>query len=142
NAYVQKGFSLFRLAEDAEDTEAAFKLAREPFLALNQLENDHPLPLIYFYRSFIEIGREPTQIAKEGLAWAAQLAPFDLGLRMNVAQMQMRDGNYDAARKNLVPVAYNPHGGGHAEMAKALLLSIEGKADEAQPSDKSEDPDD
>jgi len=129
NAYVQKGLALFALAEDAKDPEAAFKDAREPFLDLNALENDHPLPLIYYYRSFAEMGRQPSEIAKAGLERAAELAPFDLGLRMNVAHMQMQEGHYRAARFNLTPVAYNPHGGEGAEAAKALLASIAGKAD-------------
>jgi tetratricopeptide (TPR) repeat protein len=129
NAYVQKGYALFELAADAENPESAFVKAREPFLDLNRLEPDHPLPLIYFYRSFAEIGREPTENAKAGLERAAELAPFDLGLRMSVAQMQIREGRYKAARYNLTPIAHNPHGGGAAEAAKALLASIEGKAD-------------
>jgi len=127
--YVQKGFALFDLAADAVNTDKAFKDAREPFYALNKLENDHPLPLIYFYRSFAEIGLESTQNAIDGLEWAAQLAPFDLGLRMTVAQVQMRQGRYKAARFNLTPVAYNPHGGGSAGRARALLASIEGQPD-------------
>jgi tetratricopeptide (TPR) repeat protein len=129
NAYVQKGYALFELATDAADSDAAYKKAREPFLDLNQIENDHPIPLIYYYRSFIEMGLEPTRNAKDGLEWAAKLAPFDLGLRMNVAQMLIRDGNYRAARLHLVPIAYNPHGGSAAESARAILASIEDLAD-------------
>lgn len=127
NAYVQKGLALFEMAADEADSEAAYSKARQPFLALNALENDHPLPLIYYYRSFIEMGRRPTKNAREGLEWAAELAPFDLGLRMNVAQMQLSEGRYEDARRHLAPIAYNPHGGGAAEAAKALLASIEGK---------------
>jgi len=129
NAYVQKGFSLFELAVQDVDLEAGYKKARQPFLKLNRLENDHPLPLIYFYRSFVDMGLEPTQNAKDGLEWAARLAPFDLGLRFSVAEMQIREGRYEAARFNLKPVAYNPHGGDLAQQAMALLASIEGKPD-------------
>jgi hypothetical protein len=120
------------MAADAEDSDAAFRGARDPFLALNRIENDHPLPLIFYFRSFIEMGRIPSENAKQGLKRAAELAPFDLGLRMNVAQMEIRDGSYKAARFNLTPIAYNPHGGGLAQAAKALLASIEGKADGAK----------
>lgn len=134
NAYVQKGYALFELARDAPDRKAAYLRAREPFIELNRLENDHPIPLIWFYRSFIEMGRQPTENAKAGLEWASRLAPFDLGLRMQVAQMEMREGHYKAARFNLTPIAYNPHGGEMAEAAKALLASIRGKAEVAQAS--------
>ena len=42
NAYVQKGYALFRKAEQAEDVDAAYRRAMVPFAKLNKLENDHP----------------------------------------------------------------------------------------------------
>ncbi len=126
NAYVQKGFSLFRLAEDAErDHAAAFKRARAPFVALNKLENDHPLPLIFYYRSFVEQGATPTKLAVDGLEWASQLAPFDLGLKMEVASRQLFEGRVKDARRTLTPVAYNPHGGSAAEAARRMIEMID-----------------
>lgn len=129
DAHVQKGLALFALAEDAADSQAAYMKARQAFLELNKLEPDHPLPLIYNYRAFIAMGREPSENAKDGLEWASRLAPFDLSLRMEVARMQMRERRYRAARLSLASVAYNPHGGSGAEAAKALLQSIDGKPD-------------
>ena len=64
NAHIQKGKSLFRLAEEASDQQSAFRTAIAAFQALNQLENDHPLPLVYYYRAFAAQGMKPT-----GLAW-------------------------------------------------------------------------
>lgn len=123
NAYVQKGYALFRKAQDAapKDAEAAYKRARAPFLALNKLENDHPLPLVYYYRSFTEQGREPPDVAISGLVRAAELAPFDLGLRMNVAMALIQTGRQSEARVALGPVAFNPHGGEGAQAARNLL---------------------
>lgn len=126
NAYVQKGLSLFRLAPDAEDQAAAYAKARAPFVALNRLENDHPLPLIYYYRSFVEQGKAPSQLAMEGLKHAVRLAPFDLGLRMNLATAQIGLRQFDAARITLGPVAFSPHGGGLAASAQRLLARIDG----------------
>lgn len=133
NAYVQKGYALFKIAADtkgADEQQAAYKAATRPFLQLNKLENNHPLPLIYFYQGFVEAGRTPTDNAKAGLEWAAKLAPFDLGLRLSVAQMQIADGRYQDARRNLIPVAYHPHGGKMSEAAQELLSSIEDKKED------------
>jgi tetratricopeptide (TPR) repeat protein len=125
NAYVQKGLALFRVAPEAEDTKAAYKAARAPFIALNRMENDHPLPLVYFYRSFVEQGEEPTALALNGLIRATQLAPFDLGLRMNLGQALLHAGRPDEARIILTPVAHNPHGGGSADYARKMIERID-----------------
>lgn len=121
NAYVQKGLALFRLATEVDDGAAAYKKARAPFIALNRIENDHPLPLIYFYRSFVNQGETPPKLALDGLIRAMQLAPFDLGLRMNLGQALLHLGRHEDARVVLMPVAYNPHGGGMSESARAII---------------------
>ncbi|MEE4451997.1 hypothetical protein [Novosphingobium resinovorum] len=129
NAYVQKGYALFRQAEDADGDDtaraAAWKAARAPFIALNRLENDHPLPLIYFYRSFVEQGEKPTPLAIDGLVRAMQLAPFDLGLRMTLGSALVRLGRTEDARVVLGPVANNPHGGGLADHARSMLERLD-----------------
>lgn len=123
NAYVQKGLALLDLAEKAApgEQEAAYHRALASFLALNRLENDHPLPLIYNYRIRLEEGKTPNALALRGLERAAELAPFDLGLRMMLGLQQLRFGKRELARGSLQPVAYNPHGGGLAEAARAAL---------------------
>ncbi|BAK65013.1 hypothetical protein SLG_03380 [Sphingobium sp. SYK-6] len=121
NAYVQKGLSLFRKAEKAEDPEAAYRAARAPFLALNKLENDHPLPLVYYYLAFVGQGVTPTDTAVQALQRAVELAPFDLGLRQQLAFQQIRDKHYDEAVVTLGPVAYNPHGGSGSAFARRVI---------------------
>ncbi len=132
NPYVQKGYALFRQARKAEDKAAAYEAAMEPFTALNQRENDHPLPLIYYYRSFANRGVEPPDNAKAALERAAQLAPFDQQLWVNVAVMQAREGKIALAQDSLRPLAANPHGGQRAEIAKKLIAALD-KAPEGQP---------
>jgi tetratricopeptide (TPR) repeat protein len=129
NAYLQKGLSLFRMAPEADDTAAAYKAARAPFIALNRIENDHPLPLVYFYRSFVEQGLEPPKLALDGLIRATQLAPFDLDLRMNLGRALLRLGRRDDARTVLSPVAYNPHGGGMSDFARKMIERIDREPD-------------
>ncbi|MEZ5694385.1 MAG: tetratricopeptide repeat protein [Altererythrobacter sp.] len=133
NAYVQKGYALFRKAETAEDRDAAYTEAMKPFSALNRRENDHPLPLIYYYRSFAERGLEPSENARHALERAALLAPFDHGLWFQVAIMQAQEGKIDLARRSLAPVASNPHGGPLAERA-SLFRDLLENAVEGEPS--------
>ncbi|WP_156135558.1 DUF1570 domain-containing protein [Novosphingobium malaysiense] len=125
NAYVQKGYALFRLAAEADDKPAAYRRARAPFIALNHRENDHPLPLMYFYRSFVEQGEEPPDLAVAGLIRASELAPFDLGLRMTLATTLIRLDRQDEAKIALRPIAYNPHGGSLAGVARLMLERLE-----------------
>ncbi len=123
NAWLQKGYALFRTAETSGD-QSAFRRARTVFAGLNRLENDHPLPLVYYYRSFVHGGQTVPQIAKQGLERASELAPFDLSLRYSVAQMQLADGRKIPARANLKAVAANPHGGALSEQAQADLAEL------------------
>ncbi|WP_017665112.1 hypothetical protein [Porphyrobacter sp. AAP82] len=126
NAYVQKGYALFRQAENAEGDrrKAAYGAAIRPFAALNALENDHPLPLIYFYRAQIGQGKAPNENARAALERAAILAPFDHGLQINAGIMLVGEGKIAFARTLLAPVAANPHGGWAAERARQLLAVI------------------
>ncbi|MEM7687926.1 MAG: DUF1570 domain-containing protein [Pseudomonadota bacterium] len=127
NAYVQKGFALFRLAKDAEidDAQAAYDRAMKPFEALNKIENDHTLPLIYYYRSYAERGATPPENARAALERAAQLAPFDKALWFNVGMMWLREGKIALAKMAFQPIAYNPHGGGQSEQAKKVIAALD-----------------
>ena len=132
NAYVQKGYALFRQALEADDGAAAYTAAVKPFTALNRLENDHPLPLIYFYRSFAARGEAPPEQARHALERAAQLAPFDQALGMEVAVMLAAEGQPQLASYFLAPLAANPHGGKLASVAAELMTTL-ATAPEGQP---------
>lgn len=134
NAYVQKGYALFRKAEAVErdKADAAYAAAMAPFSALNKLETDHPLPLVYYFRSFVERGKEPNETARHALERASELAPFDKGLAMNAAQMLAQEGKIELARMMLQPLAADPHGGGISKAAGLLIDSLEG-AEEGKP---------
>ena len=127
NAYVQKGYALFRMAGDAEsdDMSAAYSAALKPFQDLNRLENNHPLPLIYFYRSYVEQDKEPTELARTALEHASTLAPFDHGLALNVATMQASEGKIALSRMFLQRVAANPHRSGTTMLAESFLGQLD-----------------
>lgn len=129
NAHLQKGYALARMMESAENPAKAAAGVRSQFLKVNALENDHPIPLIRFYMSFRESGRDPTKNAIEGLEWALTLAPHDEGLRMMVASQQMEDERFVDAQETLLPLAYSPHASPLTEAAeKILALAKEGQA--------------
>ncbi|MFZ9395354.1 MAG: DUF1570 domain-containing protein [Erythrobacter sp.] len=134
NAYVQKGYALFAKAGEAEDVDAAYATAMKPFNRLNAIENDHPLPLIYYYRSYNERGREPSENAKHALERAYQLAQFDHSLATNVAMMQAGEGKILLAAETLAPVAADPHGGGLAKYAQDMITSLR-QSTEGEPFD-------
>ncbi len=119
NPYVQKGYALFAKAEEA-GADADWDAALRPWVALNRLENDHPLPLIYFYRIAQMRGGKVPELARNALEWASQLAPFDLGLAYQTALMQASEGKIALARSTLLPVAFDPHAGRMASRAKSL----------------------
>lgn len=124
NAYVQKGYALFRKAQEADGKDAAYAAAMRPFEALNAIEADHTQPLIHFYRSFVQRGVKPPESAKFALERATQLAPFDRGLAVEVAEMKAAEGDTVVARYLLGPVAANPHGGTQAVLARAMIAYL------------------
>lgn len=109
-ALIQKGYALTRIAVNAK-TEEAWKAARRHFVSVNKIENNHPIPLIYYYKSFLEQDKEPTKLAVEGLEWALELAPYDANVRMMVARRQMQEKRFADAIRTISPLAYNPHAG-------------------------------
>lgn len=132
NAYVQKGYAMFRVAEEADDRAAAYEAAMQPFGALNRLENDHPLPLMYYYRSFVMRGAEPTTLARDALEQASGLAPFDHSLSMTLAMMKASVGEIAASQRLLRTLANNPHGGQLAADAGSYLIRLR-DAEEGEP---------
>jgi len=121
NAYIQKGYALFRMADDATDQATAYKKAMAPFSALNAREKDHPLPLIYYYRSYLDQDLEPSETAKNALFQASQLAPFDDEVTFQTAIMYAQEGNLVMARDYLKPLANTPHGGPISRMSHAII---------------------
>jgi tetratricopeptide (TPR) repeat protein len=135
NAYLQKGYALTRKVKDAKLPYAAWKDVRSWWVKANKVENDHPIPLVQYYLSFVEPGEKPTKAAIEGLVWAMQLAPFDSSVRWLVANQMILDDRYAEAANVLAPLAYSPHPGEHTEQARRLLEEVEAKAkgNDAQP---------
>ena len=134
NAYVQKGYALFDLAREAptDQRAEAYPVAMEAFSALNRIEPNHPLPLIYYYRSMQELGEEPTELARKALERASQLAPFDRSLALEVATMLSGEGKIALARALAAPLAFDPHGGKLGQLAQHFMNATQ-EVEEATP---------
>ncbi len=130
NAHIQKGYALAQLAEDSGDPEAAWKAVRRQFVKANRIENDHPIPLLYFYKSYRDAGQDIPEIAVQGLERALDFAPFDAGLRWMVANQHVQDKRYDHAILTLGPLANNPHQSKQSDLAGKLLETLEKQRDE------------
>jgi len=125
DAQVQKGYALFRKAEEERASPEAWKTVRSQFLKANKLENDNPIPLVEFYRTYLEQGVSPTANAVRGLEWAMTLAPFDASLRWLTAQQMITDGRLKDAARTLGPLALSPHPGEFTQQAADLLQRVE-----------------
>lgn len=127
NAYVQKGKALFDIARNApgDQKAAAYKAATAPFLALNRLENDHPLPLYYFYLAQVEQGQKPSALAMDALRQALGLAPFDSDLRVKLGTALIGLNRQAEAHKVLEPAAANAHDSGATQAARKILAKLD-----------------
>jgi tetratricopeptide (TPR) repeat protein len=131
NAHIQKGYALFARAKAGASSPESWKEVRGQFVKANQVEHDHPIPLVRFYLSYLEQGEPPTRNSVSGLEWAMQLAPFDPALRWMVVQQMIRDERLEEAARTVAPLAYSPHPGEHTERARQLLLEIESRIEVA-----------
>jgi tetratricopeptide (TPR) repeat protein len=131
NAHLQKGFALRHQVESGALPTESWKDVRSQFIKANGVENDHPIPLVQFYLTYVKQGEPPTKNAIEGLEWAMQLAPFDASLRWLVTQQLVSDERYADAVRALAPLAYSPHPGEHTDQARQLLKDIEAKLEPA-----------
>jgi tetratricopeptide (TPR) repeat protein len=127
NALLQKGYAMARKADDAKDGKKAWSAVRAQFLKVNKIENDHPIPLIRYFESYGQNGDEPTDNALKGLVWALELAPFDKGLRFNVAQALINKGEYDDAIATLKPIANDSHEEELGKVVQAMIVVAEEK---------------
>ena len=125
NAHLQKAYAMARQAEaitDDKEAKKAWNAVRAQLVGVNAIENDHPLPLMHYFMTFARSGAKPTKNAVQGLEWALELAPYDVGLRFSVAQQQMFEKRFDDAIYTLGPIANSPH---QSEMSEVAIKMIE-----------------
>jgi tetratricopeptide (TPR) repeat protein len=125
NAHIRKGYALTNKVKSGALPPEAWKEVRSQWVKANRIENDHPIPLVQNYLSYLVQGIPPTPTSIQGLEWAMVLAPFDPALRWTAAQRMISDGRLADAAKTLAPLAYSPHPGEHTDKARQLLGEVE-----------------
>ena len=127
DAIVLKGRAIMERAALATGPSKAtlFDDARSTFIAANKIDAEDPEPLMDFYEAYVREGRKPTDNAIAALHYASDLAPQDLGLRMNSALAYLNDGKVKDARQALIPIAYDPHAGSIAKVAHGMMDHID-----------------
>ncbi|WP_116811085.1 hypothetical protein [Steroidobacter cummioxidans] len=131
NAHLQKGYALARKVQSGALPKESWKDVRSQFVRANKVENDHPIPLVWFYLGYTKQGELPTKNAIDGLEWALELAPFDASTRWLVAQQMIADERFGDAVQTLAPLAYSPHPGEHTDRALELLQSVQTRLEAA-----------
>jgi tetratricopeptide (TPR) repeat protein len=126
-AMVFKGRAIERRAEKltGDGRRTAFQQARTIFIRANKLDTEDPEPLMEFYKAYVNEGIPPTQNAIEALRYASELAPQDDGLRVTSALTYLKDGKASDAKHSLTVVAYDPHGGDLAKLARTMIEKID-----------------
>lgn len=127
NAYIQKAKAMTKQAEGTDQAKPTWKQVRSQWIKANKAENDHPIPLVQYYFTYLDEGIAPTKTAIDGLEWAMTLAPFDSSIRWQAAQQMIQDERLADAVQTLAPLAYSPHPGEHTEGALKLLRDLEGR---------------
>jgi len=127
-AMVLKGRAILeRAAQTTDDAKgrSLFEQARNIFIATNRIDPEDPEPLADYYEAYVREGRRPTDNAIAALHYASDLAPQDLGLRMNSALAYLAENKAPDARHALIPIAYDPHGGSIAKIARSMIERID-----------------
>lgn len=130
-AMILKGRATEKLGEalDGPQHHQAFVTARDLFVAANKIDTEDPEALAEFYRSYVTERVPTTDNAIAALHYASDLAPQDEGLRMDSAIRYIEDGKLTDAKQALAVVAYDPHGGDEAQLARTIIEKIDGGSD-------------
>lgn len=126
DAMVLKGRAMVARAKAAgAKGDTVFDEARAIFIAANKVDTEDPEPLMEYYNSFVEQRKHPTPNAVAALHYASNLAPQDIGLRLNSAFRYIVDNKLPEARQALIPIAYDPHGAETADLARRMLVRLD-----------------
>lgn len=126
-AMIFKGRAIAARSEKLEGTarHAGFEQSRDLFLAANRIDTEDPEALMLFYDTFLMERVRPTANAIAALHYAAELAPQVGELRMNSAMAYLNEGKLPEAKHALTPIAYDPHGGNMAKLARTIIDKID-----------------
>ncbi|MEG3124610.1 hypothetical protein [Sphingomonas sp. GB1N7] len=114
----------------AGDRAAALAAARKPIERAIKIDDDSPVVLIAYFRSFVAAGEKVPDSAMMGLVKVTREIPAAPVPRLYLAEELVRQGHADLARRVLYPVLFGAYDSPEKQAAKELLASV----DTAQPS--------
>jgi tetratricopeptide (TPR) repeat protein len=123
-ALIYKGLAEMALAK-ANPSKADWNEIRGWLAKANHVDTENAEPLMLYYQSFVLQGQQPTASAVKGLMYALVLAPQDEKLRWMAVRQLLLDGRFDAAKRTLGPIAFDPHANADRAKADKVLAAIE-----------------
>ena len=105
---------------------AAWAAARKPIQLANRTDPLDPVPLYAYFRSFLDEGVRPTDMAIKALERAFAIAPENIEIRVAYAFALAHQGQFDPALRLAKTVAFDPHDNGRGE---AMLARLEAMRD-------------
>jgi Flp pilus assembly protein TadD len=78
-----------------------------------------------FHEAQVRDSGRPTANGIAALHYASELAPQDLNLRAQSAWQYLQDGKLADAKRALMPIAYDPHGGSFGVTARNAIAKID-----------------
>ena len=130
DAQILKGRALLAKAASGQATSAQWNGVRAAFLKANSLDPDHPLPLLLFYETFLNQGIKPTGNALQALARSLELAPYDRGIREEVAASQVARAQFDEAKSTLRMLTRDPHFPKRGSRIRAVMEKLDARNSE------------
>ena len=115
------------IAGPADARPAGLRTARGTIVQANRADTESTLPLLGYFRTFSGAGLEPPQAAYAGLLKTVDRVPAAPGPRLLLGEELARQGQAEAARKILEPVAHGPYDSPERERAQQILDSLPAK---------------
>jgi tetratricopeptide (TPR) repeat protein len=125
DAMLYKGRVLLRRATAKASDAAMLKAARVWFVRANRRDPNAAEPLMLNFGSYAWAGIRPTPNAVEGLLRAVELSPHAQELRFMAGVQMLNDDRPKEARALLLPLAFDPHGRGSANVAQQMVEGID-----------------
>jgi hypothetical protein len=121
-----KGMALVKqaAAQAPENRTAAVKAARKLVIAANRASPNMSLPLIAFFRSYVDAGEKPPEIALKGMMRVIQAVPNAPEPRLLLAEELVRQSRFAAAKLILFPLVNGPWDSPERQRARAMMIQL------------------
>ena len=125
-ALLWKGVALshIAIAGPASERKAKLREARNYIVRANRADTEAILPLIAYFRSYVEAGEPVPDMALQGLMKACYIVPSSPTTHLLLGEELARRGDVMGARRALLPVAAGAYDSPERARAKQLLVTL------------------